>query len=1050
MATTSIIAAAVLLYWGVLLFLPLPGGPKALLALVGGGILAGMGAALAALHARALRRRNQGTDEAFHQMAEGDLRLSRSDLLDATQSAEVALSLSFLGQILHRTIQHFLNLSREINRASKSILKISQNLLSSSSEQLTSTETTSAILEEIHGSISLIHSSIERLSQASEDTASSILQMSASIEESSMFARNLYEFVEETSSVIAEVEKSFKKVEQNLEEISSFSVETSASMTQMNASIGEVEKRAKTTSQLSHETLGAARKGQQAVESATAAVQETQTVMGEALAVVRGLGASSREIGEIVRVIEQITSQTNLLALNAAIIAAQAREKGRGFAVVADEIRDLSERTAVSTGESGALISAVQKGAESAISAIDRGTRTVERTVTLATEARDSFSTIYRFIERSSSAGDEIVKATEEQTRGSEQVTRAMENITGMIQSMAQSSEDLSRTAGQVTAKALHVKDSARQILKSLDEQSKGSRSISSAVETVQKGITGLVQVSKQLKGGTDKILAAMQVLHKVNQETSSGAQILASTAERLDSESHTMRSRLTAFRLPEPVKGGTVRMHLNWRGDYSIEPITSTFIANSYIIHNVFDTLLGFGSGLNLENNLAEDYEVTDSGKTYLFHLRRGAQFHNGKEVTSRDAKASFLRLMHPESRSHAKWIFADVEGADAFASGGARDIAGIETPDPLRLRIRLRQPLTYFSSLLAMGETSIIPAEHAENFAAFGSEPVGAGPFTMHRMDRERNIVLRKFKNYHDYQFPHADEVEFFINPLSPSAQVEEFLQKKTDILIDLPLSRFDHLKRQSVFFVPVQSLKTLFVGLNQSYEPLKDIRVRKAINLAVDRDRINREFYGGFYKAAQGILPPGMFGYNPAQTGYGHDPGAARALLREAGFGSGLALPLWHPSSERLEDTILPFLLEDLREVGVNLEISILPPEEIQRLRKERKRSALFLTQWLADFPHPDNFYSTLFLSSSDLMQLHYHNPKVDELVSRAKFVSDVTAREAMYQELERLVVEDAPVLFLFYPKEYIFYQPTVHNLVPYLSPPPVRFYEIWSQQ
>ena len=1047
---TFVIAAAVLLYWVVLLLFPLPGGQKALLALLGGGIVAGLGAALAALHAHTLRRRSQGTDEAFHQMAEGDLRLSQADLLVATQSAEVSLSLAFLGQILHRTIQHFLDLSREINRASKSILKISQSLLSSSSEQLASTETTSTILEEIHGSISLIHGSIERLSQASEDTASSILEMSASIEESSMFARNLYEFVEETSAVITEMEKSFKKVEQNLEEISSFSVQTSSSMTEMNVSIAEVEKRAKTTSQLSHESLMAARKGQQAVESAAGSAQEMQSVMQEAIGVVRGLGTSSREIGEIVRVIEQITSQTNLLALNAAIIAAQAREKGRGFAVVADEIRDLSERTATSTGEISALISAVQKGAESAIAAIDRGTLTADKTVVLVTEARESFSTIYRFIERSSTAGDEIVRATEEQSRSSEQVTRAMESVTGMIQQMAQSSEDLARTAGQVTAKALHVKDSARQILKSLDEQSKGSKSISGAVDTVQKGISGLVQVSKQLKGGTDKILAAMQVLHKVNQETSSGAQILASTAERLDSESHTMRSRLDAFRLPEPVKGGTVRMHLNWRGDYAFEPTTSTYIANSYIIHNVFDTLLGYGSGLNLENNLAEDYEVTDSGKTYLFHLRRGVQFHNGKEITSRDVKASFLRLMHPESRSHAKWIFADVEGADAFTSGQSRDVPGIETPDPLRIRIRLRHPLAYFSSLLAMGETSIIPAEHAENFAAFGSEPIGAGPFTLHRVEKEQAIVLRKFKNYHDYQFPHADEVQFQIHPLSPNAKVEEFLQRKSDVLTDLPLSRFDHLKQQQVFFVPMHSLKTLFVGFNQSYEPLKDARVRKALNMAIDRDRINREFFSGFYKPAKGILPPGMIGYNPAQQGYGHDPESARALLREAGFGAGLDLPLWHPSSEKLEDTLLPFLIEDLAAAGVRLDVSFMPPEEIQRLRKEKKRSALFLTQWLADFPHPDNFYSTLFLSSSDLMQLHYRNPKVDELVARAKFVSDVTAREAMYQELERMVVEDAPVLFLFYAKEYIFYQPYIHNLIPYLSPPPVRLYEIWSQQ
>ena len=1040
-----------LLLYGISLFVvSMDGGTRALLLFMGGVLISALGFGLGALHRQAVRRGSRGTNDAFHRMAEGDLRLSQAELLSATQSAEVSLSITFLAQILHRIIQYFLHLSVEINKASRGILRIGQGLLDSSTEQLASSETTGAILEEIHSSISMIHDSIERLSRASEDTASSILQMSASVEESSSFARGLYDFVKESSAVVADVETSFKKVETHLEEISSFALETSASMTQMNVSIEEVEKRAKTTSKLGHETLGAARKGQEAVQAATESVQDMQRTMQEALGVVRELGASSREIGDIVRVIEQITSQTNLLALNAAIIAAQAREKGRGFAVVADEIRDLSERTAVSTGEIGAIIGKVQKGVEGAIGAISEGARRMEGTVAQTAEARDAFDNIFKFIERSSNSSDEIARATEEQALNSSQVTQAIERITGMIQDIVQFSEQLSASAHQVTSKALHVEDSARQILRSLDEQAQGSRSISMAVDTVQRGIGGLVQVSKQLKGSSDKILKAMDVLHKVNVETSASDQILASTAERLDSESHTMKSRLAAFQLPEPVAGGSVAMHLGWRGEYSLDPQTSTYISNSFVIHNIFDTLLGYGSGLNLENNLAEDFEVSDFGKTYVFHLRRGVRFHNGAELTAHDVKATFMRLMHPQSHSHAKHVFAEVEGAEAFALGKSRNIPGLQILDAHRLKISLRRPLTYFSSLLAMAETSILPKEAAEDFSGFGAHPVGAGPFVLDTLEKDRLIRLRKFGEYYEEGHPHLDELVFHIHPSTPGERVREFLSRENDILVDFPFGRFDELKRQSVFFVPVQSLRTLFVGLNQSSEPLRDVRVRRALNYAVNRDRINREFYNGFYQPARGILPPDLFGANPSLQGYPHDPAAARTLLSEAGFGAGLQLPLWHPSTEKVEDTILPFLLEDLAEVGVKVDVQFMTPEEIQRLRREGKRSALFLTQWLADFPHPDNFFASLFLSSSDLMQLHYRNPRLDDLVARARFITDVSTREGVYQDLDRIVMEDAAVLFLFYTKEYIFYQPYIFNLIPHLSPPPVRFYEIWTQR
>ncbi len=999
---------------------------------------------------KSIQKRREGIQKAFYQMAEGDLRFDKNELLEYTQSKTISLSLLFLGNILHRMIIYFLSLSQEIHKASRSILKISQGLLKNATDQLNSSETTSAILEEIHKSISLLHNSIEKLSVASEETASSILQMSASIEESAVFAKNLNDFVQEMINVIEENEKALKNLSSMLEEISSSAVETSSSMIEMNATIGEVEKRAVASAKIAHETLESAKKGQEAVESSVESVNEMEEVISSTLNTIKELGLSSQEIGEIVRVIEQITSQTNLLALNAAIIAAQAKEKGKGFAVVADEIRDLSERTYSSTGEISKLITNVQKRVESAMEAMQNVTEKVQRTVSKSLEAKNSLEIIFRYIEKFASSMDEISKSTQEQTKGSEQVTLAMESITNMIQNMAREMENVSKISSQTTSKSLHMKESSKQILKSLDEQLQGSKAISKAVEEIQKSINNLIQVSKQLKGSTYKILDGIDILHKVNMETSASAQILASTAEKLDSESLTMKNRISSYKLPEAIKGGGARMHLTWRGDYIFDPITSTYIANNYIIHNIFDTLLTYGSGLNILNSLSEDVEVTDFGRTYLIYLKSGVSFHNGKTMDSEDIKASFLRLMHPSSSSHAKWIFSEVEGAEEFMKGKRKDVPGFEIIDKTKFKIHLRQPLSYFLSLLALGETSIIPKEFKENFSSFGFNPVGSGPFIIDEVAKESYVKLKKNTNYYDSSFPNLDEIIFSIEPISPIEKVNRFLEGKLDILTDFPLSKFQTLKEESIFYIPIQSLKTIFLGINQAYEPLKDLRVRKALNYAINKERINQEFFGGFYQIARGILPPNILGHSLTAPQYSHNPEEARSLLKEAGYGAGLKLSLWHPSTEKMEDTILPFIIEDLSKVGIDIEITFLPPEEIQRLRREKKRSALFMTQWLADFPHPDNFFSNLFYSKSDLMQLHYFNPTFNELVEKARFVQDSSLREEMYQNLDKMIIEDAAVVFLFYSKDFIFYKPYVQNLIPYLSPPPIRFKEIWIEE
>src|SRR5437899_523699 len=314
---------------------------------------------------RVLGRRDQAINF-LDQITAGDLTLSARDIIAATRSERMAASLRALVSNLERTIRRFGQLAADVAAVSQQISGRSRVLARSAAEQLVSTEATSASVSQIDQSIATVRKSMEDLSANAEETSASILEMSASIQEVSRIADTLAQFVEETASAIEEMVVSINEVASNTESFSSFAIETASSMVEMNATTEEIGKSAKQSSELAKSVKEAASEGRQAVSGTVEGMGRIEASMTEAKSALNELAQRSEEIGEIVRVIDEIAGQTNLLALNAAIIAAQAGERGKAFGVVADEIRDLSERTSVSTDEIRTLIQNVQRAVERA------------------------------------------------------------------------------------------------------------------------------------------------------------------------------------------------------------------------------------------------------------------------------------------------------------------------------------------------------------------------------------------------------------------------------------------------------------------------------------------------------------------------------------------------------------------------------------------------------------------------------------------------------------------------------------------------------------
>src|SRR6266849_4001802 len=372
-----------------------------------------------------LRRVMGRRDEAINfldRIATGDLALSAREIVEATRSERMAGSLRALVSNLERTIRRFGQLAADVVTASQQISGRSRVLARSAAEQLVSTETTSGSVSQIDRSIANVRSSMEDLSANADETASAIEEMIVSI----------------------------NQVATNTDSFSSFAIETASSMVEMNATTEEIGKSAKQTSELAKSVKEAASEGRQAVSGTVEGMGRIEAAVAEAKKALNELAERSEEIGEIIRVIDEIAGQTNLLALNAAIIAAQAGDRGKAFGVVADEIRDLSERTSLSTDEIRTLIGNVQRSVESAAEQMSVSALRVSDGVRLTARAEQVLQKILDLTAKSTSSIAGIARATEEQARGSAAATTAIEQVTKMVQQTATATQQQSQTSRKV------------------------------------------------------------------------------------------------------------------------------------------------------------------------------------------------------------------------------------------------------------------------------------------------------------------------------------------------------------------------------------------------------------------------------------------------------------------------------------------------------------------------------------------------------------------------------------------------------------------------
>lgn len=472
---------------------------------------------------------------------------------------------------------------------------------------------------------------------------------------------------------------------------------------------------------------------------------------------------------------------------------------------------------------------------------------------------------------------------------------------------------------------------------------------------------------------------------------------------------------------------GGTALNYYFTYDPRSLDPALSTDVPTGEVVSLLFDNLTQFDPDAKLVPGLARSWEVDPGGRRYTFHLRQNATFHDGTPIRSAQVRASLLRALAPGSSGGRSWPLYPIEGARGYAAGQQREVTGIAVPDDSTVVFTLEEPLNLFPKLLAMPVAAIVPTPTPPDF---DQHPTGSGPWTFVSWSHDDAIVLARNERYWGGP-PKADTLRIRIIP-EPLTQAAEYEAAQLSV-VEVPVGetrRWEETRASELQRRP--GLKDLYVAINTTRGPLRDVRVRRALNHAIDVPTLLTTILADRGVRAAGSLPPGVAGYDSSRAPYAYDPAEAKRLLAEAGFPNGFALKLWRTQRAELA-RLAQSLQQGLAAVGVRAEI-VERDASSARAAVRKGEADLFLTDWWADYPDPENFNYPLFHSRNKGAGGNYaflDDPPLDSMIVRARATTNEAEKVRLSRAIDARVFELAPWIFLWFPVDVWAAQPQVRG-------------------
>jgi ABC-type transport system substrate-binding protein len=511
-----------------------------------------------------------------------------------------------------------------------------------------------------------------------------------------------------------------------------------------------------------------------------------------------------------------------------------------------------------------------------------------------------------------------------------------------------------------------------------------------------------------------------------------------------------------------EVKRGGT--MVVTYKDDVStLDPAIGYDWQNWSMIKSLFDGLMDYEPGTTkLTKDLAESYDISADGTVYTFKLRKGVKFHNGREVTADDVKWSIERVVNPKTQSPGAGFFGSIKGWEDVTGGKSETLSGITVVDPYTVKFELSRPDATFLHVMAINFSFPVPKEDVARLGAdFGKSPVGNGAYTLKEWTLGQRVVFERFKDYWKSEVPNLDGIIFQVGQ-EPSVALLRLQKGEVDILGDpIPSARFLEVKNapeNKGLIVEGGQLHTGYVTMNVRTKPFDNVKVRQAVNMAINKDRVVKIINNRAVPANQ-PLPPTMPGYDKSYKGYAYDPAAAKKLLAEAGFPNGFETELYANNTDP-NPRIAQAIQQDLAAIGIKAELKTLAQSAVIAAGGDGTAPMIWSggMAWIADFPDPSNFYGPI-LGCGGAVQggwnwSWYCNEELDKLAAEADAMTDpakAKEREDKWRAIFIRIMDDAPWAPVFNEQRFTMHSPRLQGPDAIFVDPvhiPVHYDTVWA--
>lgn len=493
---------------------------------------------------------------------------------------------------------------------------------------------------------------------------------------------------------------------------------------------------------------------------------------------------------------------------------------------------------------------------------------------------------------------------------------------------------------------------------------------------------------------------------------------------------------------------------HYNeYNGIASLDPAFAKSQSTMWAAHQFYNTLVEVDEHLNIKPGLAKSWEIAEDRKTFIFNLKTDVFFHDdtcfangkGRKMVASDVVFSLNRIIDKQTSSPGAWIF----------NSRIDSIAPFVALNDSTFQLKLLKPFHPILGILSMQYCSIVPQEAVKTYGIdFRRHPVGTGPFSFVEWQEGQALILKKNPLYFEKdstgnRLPYLDGVHISFY----DSRATEFLlyrQKKVDFINDIEASFKDEvltkkgaLKKDWEGRINLQTgpyLNTEYFGilvdpLNQLVKssPLHLQKIRQAINYGFDRRKMVLYLRNSLGTAAEsGFVPLGLPSFDSAKVkGYYYNPEMTRKLLAEAGFPEGKGLPQIKLTTIAVYAEIANFIAKQLEASGIKLQVEVVQKSLLLEMTAGSK-AIFFRGSWIADYPDAENYLSVFYSKNpAPPNYTRYDNPVFDALYEKAMMETNDSIRYQLYQQADQLIINDAPIIPLWYDKVIRLVQPNVKN-------------------